>query len=382
MIVKERFFSFTRDEIAFTTESGYTFDEVQVAYETYGSLSEDKDNAILVLHALSGDAHAAGFYTPQDAKPGWWDPMIGPGRALDTEKFYVICSNVLGGCRGTTGPTSLNPAIGKPYGISFPSINIRDMVRLQKVLLDHLGVKKLKLAIGGSMGGMQALEWAVTFPDFVEAVVPIATTHKLSPLAIAFNYLGIKAIENDPEWRDGNYLEYGQPAKGLSLARMIGTITYKSDELFKRRFDRAINPDTGLFQVESYLEHQGESFVRRFDANTYLYLVKAMNEHDISKPYGSLERTIRRIRSRVLMIGIDTDMLYFPDDMRNFIRRLNTAGGYGEYKEIKSCQGHDAFLIDFDQLSPIVKEFLEGTEEILDSGRNFSDYNQSFRNNI
>ncbi|ADL08523.1 homoserine O-acetyltransferase MetX [Thermosediminibacter oceani] len=361
MIVKKRFFSFTKEEIQFTTESGYTFDALQVAYETYGRLNRERDNAILVLHALTGDAHAAGFYTSRDPKPGWWDPMIGPGRALDTDKYFVICSNVLGGCGGTTGPTSINPRTKAPYGIGFPPINIRDMVRLQKILLDNLGIKKLRMAIGGSMGGMQALEWAVTFPDSVETVVAIAATHELSPLAIAFNYAGIKAIENDPLWRNGNYYSSGQPVKGLMLARMIGTLTYKSDELFKRRFSRKMDPERGLFQVESYLEHQGEIFVNRFDANTYLCLLKAMNRHNIAEPYGLLERALRRIKAKVFMVGIDTDMLYPPVDMRSFIQRLNTAGGYGEYREIKSYQGHDAFLVDFDQLAPIVREILKNT---------------------
>lgn len=358
MIVEEQSFSFDRQDIAFATESGYIFDHIRIAYETYGSLNRKKDNAILVLHALTGDAHAAGFYKRHDAKPGWWDPMIGPGRPLDTNEYYVICSNVLGGCRGTTGPSSLIPNTDKPYGMSFPKINIRDMVRLQKILLDHLKVKKLKLVIGGSMGGMQALEWVVNFPDFVEAAVPIAATPGLSPLAIAFNYLGIKAIQNDPDWNNGEYRPSNQPNKGLSLARMIGTITYKSDELFWCRFDRELNQEKTLFKVEDYLEYHGRSFIDRFDANSYLYLAKAMNQHDISKPYGSPEKAMKRIKSRVLMIGIDTDMLYIPEDMRSFVKKLNSVGGYGEYKEIKSIQGHDAFLIDYDQLGPMVREFL------------------------
>jgi homoserine O-acetyltransferase len=359
MIVKEQFFSFERGDIFFTTESGYTFEHIQIAYETYGNLNKNKDNAILVLHALTGDAHAAGFHTPHDVKPGWWDPMIGPGRTLDTNKYYIICSNVLGGCRGTTGPSSLKPHTGKPYGMNFPEINVRDMVRLQKILLEHLKIKRLKLVIGGSLGGMQALEWVVTFPDFVEAAVPIATTPMLSPLAIAFNYLGIKAIQNDPEWNNGEYGRFSQPKRGLSLARMIGIITYKSDELFWCRFDRELNHEKNLFKVEDYLEYHGESFVKRFDANTYLYLVKAMNQHDISKPYGSLERAMERIKARILMIGIDTDMLYRPEDIRYFVKKLNTMGGCAEYKEIKSIQGHDAFLIDYDQLGPMVKDFLD-----------------------
>lgn len=361
MLVKKRFFRFTKGEIQFTTESGYTFEAVQVAYETYGSLNRKKDNAILVLHALTGDAHAAGVYTSRDPKPGWWDPMIGPGRALDTDKYFVICSNVLGSCYGTTGPSSINPKTNVPYGADFPPINIRDMVRLQKILLEHLGIKKLRMAIGGSLGGMQALEWAVTFPDSVETVVAIAATHELSPLAIAFNYAGIKAIESDPSWRNGNYYSIGQPVRGLSLARMIGTLTYKSHELFKRRFSRNMDSDKGLFLAESYLEHQGETFVNRFDANTYLCLVKAMNRHNIAEPYGSLEKALRRIKAKVFMVGINTDMLYPPEELRYFIKRLNTAGGYGEYREIESYQGHDAFLVDFEKLSPIVREILENT---------------------
>ncbi|SHM46850.1 homoserine O-acetyltransferase [Caldanaerovirga acetigignens] len=359
MLVKKHFFRFTKGEIQFSTESGYTFDAIQVAYETYGNLNRKKDNAILVLHALTGDAHAAGMYSSRDPKPGWWDPLIGPGKALDTNKYFVICSNILGSCYGTTGPTSVNPKTGNPYGNDFPPINIRDMVRLQKILLEYLGVKKLKMAIGGSLGGMQALEWAVTFPDSVETVVAIAATHELSPLAIAFNYVGIKAIESDPSWRNGNYYLLGQPVRGLSLARMIGTLTYKSHELFKRRFSRNMDAEKGLFLAESYLEYHGESFVKRFDANAYLCLIKAMNRHNIAEPYGSLEKALKRIKAKVFMVGIDTDMLYPPDELRSFIKQLNTAGGYGEYREIESYQGHDAFLVDFEKLSPILNEILE-----------------------
>lgn len=371
MIVQERFFTFTKDEIPFTTESGYIFDEITVAYETYGKLNKNGDNAILVLHALSGDHHAAGLYSPIDKKPGWWDPLIGPGKPLDSNKYYIICSNVLGGCRGTTGPSSINPKTGKPYAADFPVINIRDMVRLQKILLAYLGVKRLVLVIGGSMGGMQALEWAVTYPDFVDSAVVIAATERLSPLAIAYNYVAIKAITGDLNWNNGNYYNNKKsPDIGLSLARMVGTITYKSDMLFKKRFGRNRTNDGSMFQVESYLNYHGVSFLKRFDANSYLYLLQAMNLHDISTPYGSLNRAIERIHSRLLLIGIETDLLYFPKDLKEFVQRVNSLGGNAKYSEISTLQGHDSFLIDFDKLGPIIKGFLE--EDCVEYQKNVS----------
>lgn len=362
MLVRTKKLTFTKEQVAFTTEGGYTFESVTIAYETYGNLNAQKDNAVLVLHALSGDAHAAGYHSKSDKKPGWWDEMIGPGKALDTDSCFVICSNVLGGCRGTTGPCSIDPATGRPYGSRFPEITIRDMVRLQKILIEHLGIARLKAVIGGSMGGMQALEWAVTLPDMVENAVVIAATDRLSPLAIAFNYMGINAILNDPNYRGGDYYGLPCPERGLSLARMIGTITYKSDALFNQRFSRRVDPASGAFAVENYLRYHGETFPGRFDANTYILFCRAMNRHDIYAPYSSQQETLKRIKARLLMIGIDSDMLFFPRDMKSFIRKLNTVGGLGSYAEISSPQGHDAFLIDYDKLAPIVAEFLKHAE--------------------
>jgi homoserine O-acetyltransferase len=371
--VQSKKYTFTKEQIPFTTESGHTFKSVTTVYETYGVLNSSKNNAVLVLHALSGDAHAAGYHSTEDRKPGWWDEMIGPGKAIDTNKYYVLSSNVLGGCRGTTGPCSINPSTGKPFGSQFPEITIHDMVRLQKLLVNHLGISKLKAVIGGSMGGMQALEWAVTYPDMVENAVVIAATDRLSPLAIAFNYMGINAICNDPNYRHGDYYGLPGPEQGFSLARMIGIITYKSDALFNQRFSRDIDDANGNFKVENYLRHHGKTYPQYFDANTYVLFCKAMSKHDIYEPYGSQQEALQRIRARVLMVGIDSDMLFFPRDMENFIRKLNTVGGFGKYEEIHSSQGHDSFLIDYDQLSPIVSGFLE-TSNVRNAEEDSNDF--------
>ncbi|WP_035171980.1 homoserine O-acetyltransferase MetX [Caldanaerobius polysaccharolyticus] len=362
MIVKKRYLHLTKDEIAFTTESGYTFDELTIAYEVYGKPDIYKNNIVLVLHALSGDSHAAGRYSEDDKKPGWWDGLIGPGKYIDTEKYCVICSNVLGGCQGTTGPSSINPRTGKPYASDFPEINIRDMVRVQKILLDYLGISHLKAVIGGSMGGMQALEWAVTYPTMMDKTIVIAATPVLSPFNIAFNYIGITAILNDPNWNNGYYYDKKlKPDKGLSLARMIGMITYKSDELFDIRFGREQDPQ-GKFQCERYLEHHGQSFLKRFDANSYICILKAMNAHDISKPYGTMKKALQRIKSELLVVGIDTDIIYPPKYLKEFVSNLSRVGGCAVYCEISSNQGHDSFLVDIDLLGPAVKNFIEQTE--------------------
>lgn len=359
VIVEKKYLHLSKDEVTFTTESGYTFDELTIAYEVYGEPDIYKNNVVLVLHALSGDSHAAGKYREDDKKAGWWDGLIGPGKYIDTDEYCVICSNVLGGCQGTTGPSSINPRTGKPYAADFPKINIRDMVRVQKILLDKLGISHLRAVIGGSMGGMQALEWAVTYPTMMDKTIVIAATPALSPFNIAFNYLGLSAILNDPNWNGGYYYESGlKPDRGLSLARMIGMITYKSDELFDVRFGREKDP-SGMFQCERYMEHHGQSFLQRFDANTYVYILRAMNEHDISKPYGSMKRALQRIDSDVLVIGIDTDIIYPPKYLKEFVSNLNKVGGCAVYKELSSIQGHDSFLVDIDLLGPIVKSFIQ-----------------------
>ena len=290
-------------------DGGATLAPVEVAYETYGTLNAQKSNAILILHAFSGDAHAAGV-SPESGKPGWWDNMIGPGKAFDTNKYFAICSNVLGGCRGTTGPASINPATGCPYAMSFPVITIRDMVRLQKMLIDHLGITRLLSLSGGSMGGMQALEWAVSYPEAVVSTIPIAATARHSAQQIAFNEVGRQAIIADPDWSDGNYYDGKPPARGLAVARMVGHITYMSDDSMREKFGRRLRGKNSFgydfdvdFEVESYLRYRGNEFVNRFDANSYLYITKAMDYFDLSNGNGSLAPAFERAKARFLVIS-------------------------------------------------------------------------------
>src|SRR6266566_848538 len=283
-------------------DNGATLAPVDVAYETYGELNAAKSNAILILHAFSGDAHAAGI--SHEGKPGWWDNMIGPGKAFDTSKYFVLSSNILGGCRGSTGPSSIDPATGCPYAMKFPVITIRDMVRLQKMLVDHLGISRLLAVTGGSMGGMQALEWAVSYPDAVAAAIPIATTARHSAQQIAFNEVGRQAIIADPDWNEGNYYDGKPPARGLAVARMVGHITYMSDDSMREKFGRRLRSKEGFsfgfdvdFEVESYLRYRGSQFVNRFDANSYLYITKAMDYFDLTDGQGTLASVLERART-------------------------------------------------------------------------------------
>src|SRR6202166_4694680 len=288
-------------------EGGATLSPVEIAYETYGHLNSDRSNAILITHAFTGDAHAAGI-SHETGKPGWWDNMIGPGKAFDTDRYFVICSNAVGGCQGTTGPASINPATGRAYALSFPVITIRDMVRLQKMLIDSLGIDRLLCVSGGSMGGMQALEWAVSYPDVVRCTIPIATTWRHSAQQIAFNEVGRQAIMADPDWSDGEYYDKKPPARGLSVARMVGHITYMSDESMREKFGRRLRaPDQ--FEVESYLQYRGSKFVDRFDANSYIYITRAMDSFDLSER-AALPLLFERIRTRFLVISFTSDWLY------------------------------------------------------------------------
>lgn len=344
-------------------ESGKKLSSVTLAYETYGSLNYDRSNAILVCHALSGDAHAAGWH-PGDRKPGWWDTMIGPGKALDTDRYFVICSNVLGGCKGSTGPSSTNPATGKPYGIDFPVITIGDMIKAQKALIDHLGIGKLFAAIGGSMGGVQVLQWAVSYPDSLSKAIAIATTSHSSPQQIAFNEVGRIAIISDPKWNEGNYYSQSPPVHGLALARMIGHITYLSDDSMQYKFGRRLQDknkyDFDLafdFEVESYLHHQGQSFTKRFDANTYLYITKALDYFDLTKN-GSLRDGLRDVQAKFLVIGVSSDWLYPPYQSREIVAALTASNKEAIYREIESNYGHDAFLLETGQLSYLITNFL------------------------
>ncbi|SDB26540.1 homoserine O-acetyltransferase [Desulfonatronum thiosulfatophilum] len=348
-------------------ESGQTLHPITVAYETYGELNERRDNAVLVCHALSGDAHAAGYYgLERDEKPGWWDILIGPGKPLDTRKYFVICSNFLGGCKGTTGPSSINPATGKPYGMDFPFYTVKDMVQVQRRLLKHLGVPRLLVVIGGSLGGMQVLQWAISFPEMVRGAIPIASTARLSPQAIAFNEVARQAIMSDPEWNGGDYSLDDQPERGLGLARMIGHITYLSEQAMLRKFSRRYINDQGRsfcltkdFQVESYLHHQGSSFVRRFDANTYLYITRAMDYFDLEAAYGRISTAFSGCRSSFLVVSFTSDWLFPPDQSRELVQALRRVGLDVSYCNIESDQGHDAFLLPGHRMGDVVSGFLE-----------------------
>jgi len=350
-------------------DGGATLAPVDVAYETYGTLNTDKSNAILILHAFSGDAHAGGV-SPETGKPGWWDNMIGPGKAFDTNKYFVICSNILGGCRGTTGPASINPATGCPYAMTFPVITVRDMVRLQKMLVDRLGIARLLSVTGGSMGGMQALEWAVSYPEAVVSAIPIATTARHSAQQIAFNEVGRQAIIADPDWSDGNYYDGNPPARGLAVARMVGHITYMSDDSMREKFGRRLRGKNSFgydfdvdFEVESYLRYRGNEFVNRFDANSYLYITKAMDYFDLSNGTGSLAAALERTTARFLVISFSSDWLYPSYQSQEIVRALRSRNVDVAYCELPSNYGHDAFLVDVGEQTELVRGFLASTYE-------------------
>ncbi len=346
-------------------DNGSELGPITVQYETYGRLSERKDNAVLICHALSADAHAAGRHTPEDPDVGWWDTAIGPGKAFDTDKYFVICSNFLGGCKGTTGSVSANPQTGQPYGTSFPLITVHDQVVCQKALIDYLGIAKLLAVSGGSMGGMQALEWAVSFPDAVESVIPIATTYRLSAQSIAFNEVGRQAIFADPNWNGGHYYDGPAPDLGLALARMIAHITYLSETSMHQKFGRelqhrekyAYNFETE-FQVESYLHHQGRKFTQRFDANTYLYITKAMDYFDMTDGFPSLRASLKRARAKFLLIAFSSDWLFPPHDMKEIASALRSNGADVTYLVIQSDYGHDAFLKETEGITRVMQPFL------------------------
>jgi homoserine O-acetyltransferase len=348
-------------------DCGVTLSPVDIAFESYGELNDDKSNAILILHAFSGDAHAAGI-SRESGKPGWWDNMIGPTKGFYTNKYFVICSNILGGCRGTTGPSSVNPATGCPFAATFPGITVADMVRLQKMLTDRLGIRRLLAVSGGSMGGMQALEWAVTYPDSVAAAIPIASTARHSAMQIAFNEVGRQAIMADPDWCDGNYYGAKPPARGLAVARMVGHITYMSDdsmrEKFGRRFRDREKPGFDFsvdFEVESYLRYRGNQFVDRFDANSYLYITKAMDYFDVSLGYPSLAASLERAKARFLVISFTSDWLYPSYQSLEIVSALRSRNRDVAYCELPSNYGHDAFLVEVGEQTEIVRGFLDST---------------------
>lgn len=362
-IVKTNYFHFALPPNELTLENGEKLGPLTVAYETYGTLNDQRSNAILILHALSGDAHAAGFHKREE-KPGWWDNMIGPGRAFDTDKYFIICSNVLGGCSGTTGPSSINPKTGKEYGLDFPIVSISDMVNVQKHLIDHLKIDRLLSVAGGSMGGMQALEWLVSYPDRVKSAIIIATASKHSPQQIALDEVGRQAIMADPHWKDGHYYDGLPPAKGLSVARMIGHITYMSEISMAEKFGRRIG-DNGKahkfslgFEVEDYLHNRGNNFVKRFDANSYLYITKAIDSFDAShgRP---LYEAFKGIEAKVLVLAFKSDWLYPSSQSREIVKACKLAGVDTTFCEIDSTYGHDAFLLEVAEETHLVKHFLQ-----------------------
>ncbi len=347
---------------------GKTLSPIDVAYETYGTLNKDADNTILICHALSGNAHVAGYNSPEDKKPGWWENMIGPGKGIDTNKYFVICSNFLGGCSGTTGPSSINPATQKPYGLDFSIITIADMVKVQKLLLDKLGIKQLLAVIGGSVGGMQVLQWAIEYPDFVKAAIPIATTSHLGAQSIAFDAVGRNAILADPNFAGGQYHDKSGPDRGLGIARMIGHITYLSEMGMRKKFGRKLRGAekysyefNSEFAVETYLDYQGQAFVERFDANSYLYITKAADYFDLSKDYGSLNQTFVKVKSRFLVISFASDWLFTPEQSKAVVNALLAGRKDTSYCNIDSPYGHDAFLLEPGILGSLLSGFLQAT---------------------
>jgi homoserine O-acetyltransferase len=369
-------------------DCGRELHPVRVAYETYGVLSARRDNAILVCHALSGDAHAAGFSSEvvagstrdgfgaedrdgEAAKGlGWWDGMIGPGKAFDTDHYFVISTNLLGGCRGTTGPSSPNPATGRSYGADFPVITVADMVRAERAFLDVLGIERLAAVAGGSLGGMQAFEWAITFPDQVDAIVAIASTHALHPQGVAWNAIAREAIMRDPAWQHGRYHDTADaPDAGMSVARMIGHITYLSAAALHEKFGRRLQNGDDLhytitepeLEIESYLRHQGDSFVKRFDANTYIYTSRALSYFDLAREHGrgSLSRALEGIKARALLIAFSSDWLYPPSGSRDIEQLLRELGKPVELHVIDAPYGHDCFLLEEAQQTPVIRRFLE-----------------------
>ncbi|QSH42571.1 homoserine O-acetyltransferase [Lentisphaerota bacterium] len=357
---------------ALVLDCGKKLRSVNIRYETYGELNTSGTNAILVLHALTGDAHVSGWHTEADRKPGWWNDMIGPGKPIDTNRYYVVCSNVIGGCSGSTGPRSVNPDTGKLYNMDFPVITIADMVRAQHRLMQHLGIKCWLSIIGGSMGGMQALEWATSFPELMESVIPIATTPRLSPQSIAFDWVGREAILTDNNWKNGNYQD-NIPENGLATARMLAHITYLSDESMRQKFGRNLQESESYsfdfkrdFAVESYLQYQGQRFVERFDANSYLYISRAMDYFDISaKAGGDLARAFKQVSCPFLVISFSSDWLFPTTQSIDLVKALLKNRIDVSFCEIESSYGHDAFLLEIDVLGKMISDFLRNRLEAV-----------------
>jgi len=371
-------------------DCGRTLHPIRIAYETYGTLSPARDNVILVCHALSGDAHAAGFTTTPTAAStrdgfraderdagagrglGWWDGMIGPGKAFDTDHYFVVSTNLLGGCRGTTGPSSTDPATGRPYGSDFPVITVADMVRAERAFLNEIGITRLAAVAGGSLGGMQALEWAVQYGDQVDAIIPIASTHALEPQGVAWNAIARNSITADPDWQGGHYYGTGRaPNAGMGVARMVGHITYLSALSLKGKFGRRLQFADDIryrltdpeFEVENYLRHQADSFVKRFDANTYLYMSRALSYFDLARQYGGgqLAPALRNVSARTLLIAFSSDWLYPPSGSEELAAALRANGREVELHVIDAPYGHDCFLLEEARQTPMIQQFLAGT---------------------
>lgn len=352
--------------------SGKTLGPIQVAYQSYGQLAPEKDNCIFICHALTGDAHVAGRRSPADRKPGWWDGFVGPGKGIDTDKYFVVCANILGGCQGTTGPASINPQTGEPFGPDFPVITIADIVRVHQELLRHLGIEKVLAVVGGSLGGMQVLEWVTSSPDSAQTAIVLAAGAKLSAQGIAFNAVGRRAIYSDPLFREGRFYGHEEkPRFGLALARMIAHITYLSEQSIENKFGRRLqDKDSSFafdlkketeFQIESYLHYQGKRFVERFDANSYLLLTKAMDYFDLSDANGALADVFRRTQARFLVVSYTTDWLFPTAQSRQIVTALLQAKRHATFMELESGFGHDAFLIDSElpKLKALVSPFLD-----------------------
>jgi len=374
---EKQFYTFADPPDGMVLDSGARLGPITLAYETYGELNKKKNNCVMVLHACTADSHVARTScdeTISDSKPGWWDSMVGKGKPIDTDRYFVVCSNILGGCSGSTGPSSINPETERPYGFSFPLVTIKDMVRAQRELIKHLGIPKIMSLIGGSVGGMQVLRWCVDYPEMVVSAIPLATTTRHSAQAIAFNEVARQAIMSDPEWKGGNYYDGPGPRHGLAVARMIGHVTYLSDESMRNKFGRrlqnrsTLSYDFGVdFQVESYLRYQGSKFVKRFDANSLLYITKAADYFDLEKGEGSSLINEALADIKFLVISFTSDWLYPTYQSKSIVSTLKKNGSDVSFCEIDAQWGHDAFLLPNDRLNSLVRQFLHRIYNELDS---------------
>jgi len=351
-------------DVELRLESGRVLGPLTLAYETYGQLNAARTNTVWVAHAWTGDAHAAGRHHPDDRKSGWWDDMIGPGKVLDTDRYYVVCSNVVGSCYGSTGPTSINPRTGKPYNLTFPVVMVRDMVRAQQLLREQLGIERVLTVIGGSMGAMQALEWGIHYPEHTASIIPIAGTGRTSPMAIALNALARQAIFNDPMWKKGNYRPEHPPADGLALARAVGHISFLSDLSMHLKFGRRFSVRDGVFdffgrfEIERYLEYNGRNFVDRFDTNSFLYLAKALDLYDVAWGFDGLDEALDRLHCPSLWFAFTSDWLYPPNQTEELVGILRHLARPVEYHLIDSDYGHDSFLVEPEKFTGKVVDFL------------------------